>query len=115
LEVRQAMLAEDLAAVVGAEGRHLPQRTAVRHGGEPGQVTLGGRRVRVRRRRVRTADGTRELPAYQAFAASDLLGQPAPERMLAKLSARRSQAGLEPRSAVHTSQSSVACATAAPT
>jgi hypothetical protein len=61
-------------------------------------VTLGGRRVRVRRPRVRTADGTRELPVptYQAFASTELLGQLALERMLAKLSCRRYPAGLEP-------------------
>jgi putative transposase len=115
LQVLQAMLAEDVAALVGAKGRHIPERTAVRHGSEPGQVTLGGRRVRVRRPRVRTADGTRELPVptYQAFAATDLLDQLAVERMLAKLSTRRYQAGLEPvgadveRAAAGTSKSAV--------
>jgi putative transposase len=98
LQVLQAMLDEDVARLVGAKGRHIPERTAVRHGSEPGQVTLGGRRVRVRRPRMRTADGTRELPVptYQAFAATDLLDQLAVERMLAKLSTRRYQAGLEP-------------------
>jgi putative transposase len=98
LHVLEAMLAEDVAWLVGPKGRHIPERTAVRHGSEPGQVTLGGRRVRVRRPRVRTADGTRELlvPTYQAFAATDLLDQLAVERMLAKLSTRRYQAGLEP-------------------
>ena len=92
------MLAEDVAWLVGLKGRHIPERTAVRHGSEPGQVTLGGRRVRVRRPRVRTADGSREvaLPTYQAFATTDLLDQLAVERMLAKLSTRRYQAGLEP-------------------
>jgi hypothetical protein len=71
---------------------------AVRHGSEPGQVTLGGRRVRVRRPRVRTTDGTGELPVptYQAFTSTELLGQLALERMLAKLSTRRYPAGLEP-------------------
>ena len=98
LQVLQVMLAEDVARLVGAKGRHLPERTAVRHGSEPGQVTLGGRRVRVRRPRVRTADGTHEVavPTYQAFAATDLLDQLAVERMLAKLSCRRYPAGLEP-------------------
>ena len=95
LQGLQAMLAEDVARLVGPKGRHLPERTAVRHGSEPGQVTLGGRRVRVRRPRVRTADGTGELPvpSYQTFAATDLLDQLAVERMLAKLSTRRYQAG----------------------
>jgi putative transposase len=115
LQVLQAMLAEDVARLVGAKGRHLPERTAVRHGSEPGQVTLGGRRVRVRRPRVRTADGTREVavPTYQAFAATDLLDQLAVERMLAKLSTRRYKTGLEPvgadveRAAAGTSKSAV--------
>lgn len=115
LQVLQAMLEEDVARLVGAKGRHNPDRTAVRHGGEPGQVTLGGRRVRVRRPRVRSADGTRELPVptYQAFTATDLLGELALERMLAKLSTRRYPAGLEPvgadveRTATGTSRSAV--------
>ena len=98
LQVLEAMLAEDVARLVGPKGRHNPARAAVRHGSEPGQVTLGGRRVRVRRPRVRTADGTQELPvpSYQAFASTELLGQLALERMLAKLSCRRYPAGLEP-------------------
>jgi putative transposase len=98
LQVLEVMLAEDVARLVGAKGRHIPERSAVRHGSEPGQVTLGGRRMRVRRPRVRTADGTREVavPTDQAFAATDLLDQLAVERMLAKLSTRRYQAGLEP-------------------
>jgi putative transposase len=115
LQVLQTLLAEDVARLVGAKGRHNPDRTAVRHGSEPGQVTLGGRRVRIRRPRVRSADGTRELPVptYQAFAATDLLGQLALERMLAKLSTRRYPAGLEPvggqveRAATGTSRSAV--------
>src|SRR5512132_4452236 len=98
LQVLQAMLAADVARLVGPKGRHNPGRTAVRHGSEPGQVTLGGRRVRVRRPRVRLADGTRELtvPTYQAFASTELLDQLAVERMLAKLSTRRYRVGLEP-------------------
>jgi putative transposase len=98
LQVLEVMLAADVARLVGPTGRHNPERVAVRHGSEPGQVTLGGRRVRVRRPRVRTADGSRELPVptYQAFASTDLLDQLALERMLAKLSCRRYPAGLEP-------------------
>jgi putative transposase len=96
LQVLHAMLEEDVARLVGPRGRHNPDRAAVRHGSEPGQVTLGGRRVRVRRPRVRAADGTRELPVptYQAFTSTELLGQLALERMLAKLSTRRYPAGL---------------------
>jgi putative transposase len=98
LQVLQAMLEEDVVRLVGPRGRHHPDRTAVRHGAEPGQVTLGGRRVQVRRPRVRSADGTREVavPTYHAFASTELLGRLALERMLAKLSCRRYRAGLEP-------------------
>jgi putative transposase len=115
LQVLQTMLAEDVDRLVGPKGRHNPARAAIRHGSEPGQVTLGGRRVRVRRPRVRTADGIRELavPTYQAFAATELLDQLAVERMLAKLSTRRYRVGQEPvgadveRAAVGTSKSAV--------
>jgi transposase-like protein len=115
LQVLQAMLEEDVARLVGPKGRHNPDRTAVRHGSEAGQVTLGGRRVRVRRPRIRTADGAGEVavPTYQAFASTELLGELAVERMLAKLSTRRYQAGLEPvgaeveRAATGTSKSAV--------
>ena len=108
-------MAADVARLVGAKGRYNPDRTPVRHGSEPGQVTLGGRRVRIRRPRVRSADGAREVPVptYQAFAATDLLGELALERMLAKLSTRRYPAGLEPaggqveRTATGTSRSAV--------
>jgi putative transposase len=84
--------------LVGPKGRHRPDRVAVRHGTQPGQVTLGGRRVRVDRPRVRSADGTAELslPTWQAFAGTELLDQLALERMLAKLSTRRYRVGLEP-------------------
>jgi len=36
--------------VVGPKGKHDPDRTAKRHGHEEGSMTLGGRRVAMRRR-----------------------------------------------------------------
>jgi putative transposase len=98
LQVMQALMGESVAAICGPKGRHDPDRTAVRHGDEAGSVTLGGRRVGVRRPRVRTADRTAELtvPAYELFNGTELLGELALERMMAKLSTRRYGAGLEP-------------------
>jgi hypothetical protein len=98
LQVLQVMLAADVARLVGPKGRHNPDRSAVRHGTQPGKVTLGGRRIRVDRPRVPSTDGARELPlpTWQAFAATELLDQLALERMLAKLSTRRYRHGLEP-------------------
>jgi putative transposase len=98
LGVLGSLLDADVERLVGPKGRHDPDRAAVRHGTQPGQVTLGGRRVRVDRPRVRRADGTAELPlpTWQAFAGTELLDQLALERMLAKLSTRRYRVGLEP-------------------
>jgi hypothetical protein len=98
LGVLGSLLEADVDRLAGPKGRHNPDRAAVRHGTQPGKVTLGGRRVRIARPRVRSADGARELPVptWQAFAATELLDQLALERMLAKLSTRRYPHGLEP-------------------
>lgn len=96
--VMEVMMAESVTALCGPKGAHDPDRTAVRHGSEDGSVTLGGRRVPVRRPRVRSADGTTEVavPTYELFASTELLGAMALQRMMAKLSTRRYSAGLEP-------------------
>jgi putative transposase len=52
LGVLAELLEEEVVEVVGAKGKHDPKRTAVRHGHESGEVTLGGRRVAVERPRV---------------------------------------------------------------
>jgi transposase-like protein len=98
LRVMHAIIEESVTAVAGPKGKHDPARQATRHGQEDGAVTLGGRRVPVRRPRVRTVDGSAEvaLPAYDLFASRDLLGRMAVERMLAGLSTRRYGVGLEP-------------------
>ena len=98
LQVMQVVMEESVTELAGQKGRHDPNRSAVRHGSEDGSVTLGGRRVPVRRPRVRAADGSGELAvaAYELFASTELLGQLALERMMAKLSTRRYPAGLEP-------------------
>ena len=98
LQVMQAMMAEDVTAVCGPKGRHDPARTAVRHGTEAGSVTLGGRRMPVTRPRMRSADGTGELPvlSYKVFSSTEVLGRMAMDRMLAGLSTRRYPVGLEP-------------------
>jgi transposase-like protein len=98
MQVMYAMMDADVAALVGPKGRHLPDRAAVRHGHEDGSVSLGGRRVSVRRPRVRAADGSGELrlPSYELFSDTDVLGRMALERMLAGLSTRRYAHGLEP-------------------
>ncbi len=89
---------ESVSEICGPKGSNGPDRPAVRHGTEDGSVILGGRRVPVRRPRVRAADGSGEIavPAYELFNSTELLGEMAMARMLAKLSTRRYSAGLEP-------------------
>lgn len=98
LQVMAAMMAADVTALCGPWGKHDPDRTATRHGSEAGSVTLGGRRLPVRRPRVRGVDGSGELPvaSYEAFNGTEVLGRKAMEQMLAGLSSRRYQVGLEP-------------------
>src|ERR1700733_6217330 len=94
----RGLLEEEVDGIVEPKGRWNPDRTAVRHGHEDGEVTLGGRRVEVERPRVRTADGGSEvaLATYQPFADRDPLARVVLERMLAGVSTRRYRRTQEP-------------------
>src|SRR3954452_16645339 len=98
VQVMQQLMQADVTSACGLKGKHDPDRTATRHGTEAGSVTLGGRRVPVRRPRVRATDGSGELPvpAYELFNGAELLGRMAMERMLGGLSTRRYPVALEP-------------------
>jgi len=115
LGVLAELMEEEVDEVVGPKGRHDRDRSAVRHGHEAGEVTLGGRRVAVERPRVRSADGRAELllQTYAHFADRDPLTAMVLERMLAGVSTRRYRRTQEPvgsaveRAARSTSRSSV--------
>jgi transposase-like protein len=98
LGVMAELIEEEVAEVVGPKGRHDPDRAAVRHGHDPGEVTLGGRRVPVERPRVRSADGSEEvgLETYAHFADRDPLTRVVLEQMLAGVSTRRFERTREP-------------------
>jgi putative transposase len=98
LGVLAELLEEEVTDVVGPKGTHDPERTAVRHGHESGEVTLGGRRVAVERPRVRTADGGSEvtLETYRHLADRDPLTRVVLEQMLAGVSTRRFERTREP-------------------
>jgi putative transposase len=98
LGVLGELMAEEVDEVVGPRGKHDPDRTAVRHGHEAGEVTLGGRRVAVERPRVRSADGSEEvgLATYRHFADRDPLTRLVLEQMLAGVSTRRFERTREP-------------------
>ena len=91
LGVLREPLEQEVDELVGPKGKWNRDRTAVRHGHEDGEVTLGGRRVQVKRPRARTADGGgSEVPlqTYEHFADCDQLGDVVLERMLAGVSTR---------------------------
>jgi transposase-like protein len=98
LGVLSELLEEEVTGLVGPKGKWNRARTAFRHGHEDGEVTLGGRRVGVRRPRVRSADGESELPlvTYQHFAQRDQLGQVVLERVLAGVSTRKYRRAQDP-------------------
>ena len=115
LGVLAELMEEEVVEVVGPKGCHDPDRVAVRHGREAGEVTLGGRRLPVERPRVRSADGQAEvaLATYAHFADRDPLTKVVLEQMLAGVSTRRYRRTQEPvgaaveQAARSTSKSSV--------
>jgi putative transposase len=98
LGVLAELMEEELDEVVGPKGKRNPDRVAVRHGHEAGEVTLGGRRVGVERPRARTVDGASEvaLVTYAHFADRDPLTRVVLEQMLAGVSTRRFARTREP-------------------
>lgn len=119
LDVMGELVDAEVTDVAGPKGRHDKERAAYRHGTEDGKVTLGGRRIPVRRPRVRTVADEHgverevRLESYDTFASVDLLSDHMVASMLAGLSGRRYERALEPvgeaveATASGTSQSSV--------
>jgi putative transposase len=98
LGVVHELMELEVTEVVGPKGKHNPDRSARRHGREDGSMTLGGRRVPVRRPRMRSADDEHELPlrSYEYFADRDPLTRAVMDRMLAGVSTRKFAAVGEP-------------------
>ena len=98
LSVVHELMEREVEEVVGLKGKHDSDRTAKRHGHERGSMTLGARRVEVRRPRIRSADDEHELPvaSYEYFADRDPLTRAVMDRMLAGVSTRKSKVVGEP-------------------
>lgn len=98
LGVMHELMAAEVDEVVGPKGKHDATRGAHRHGTEDGSATLGGRRVAVKRPRVRSADGTEEvaLRSYEHFSSRDPLTDLVFERIMAGVSARGYERTNEP-------------------
>lgn len=93
----EALLKAEQTALCGPRYQHDPQRAANRHGSTQGELVLGGRRVRVRKPRVRSVDGQElKLPTWEQFSNEDPLDQRATEQMLVGVSTRKYARSLEP-------------------
>jgi len=91
LGVVHELMELEVTEVVGPKSEHNRDRVAKRHGHGSGSMTLGGRRVPVRRPRMRSADDEHELPvaSYEYFADRDPLTRAVMDRMLAGVSTRK--------------------------
>jgi putative transposase len=89
---------EEAVALAGAKGRHQAQRTHHHWGTAPTELTFGGRRVQVRRPRVRrTTGGEAILPSVAAFRDRDPLTARMMQQLLAGVSMREYEGSLEAR------------------
>src|SRR3954470_4582959 len=75
LKVLQAMLEDDRTAICGPRYQHQAERTASRAGTVASEVVLGGRKVEIRRPRVRADGGEVALPTFETFADTDPLNR----------------------------------------
>jgi transposase-like protein len=96
LKVLHTMLEDDRTAVCGPRYQHQVGRAASRAGTVPSEVALGGRKVQIRRPRVRAGGEEVVLPTFHAFADSDPLNRRVVEQMLVGVAARQYGRSLEP-------------------
>ncbi len=96
LKVLDAMLEEDRVAVCGPRYAHQLERHAYRAGHAPSEVVLGGRKVALRRPRVRRDGQEVSLPTVQAFTNTDPLNRRVVEQLLVGVATRQYGRSLEP-------------------
>lgn len=96
MKVLAAMLEEDRVAVCGPRYAHQAERGAGRAGTTTSAVVLGGRKVQIRRPRVRAGTQEVSLPTFEAMAQTDPLNRRVVEQMLLGVATRRYARSLEP-------------------
>jgi len=93
---------EEAVALAGPKGRHQPARTHHHWGTAATELTFGGRRVQVRRPRVRGMRGGEALlPSVVRFRDRDPLTARMLQQLLAGVSTRQYEASLETRPRGH--------------
>jgi putative transposase len=96
LKVLITMLEEDRTAICGQRYQHQVERQASRGGTVPSEVVLGGRKVALRRPRVRANGEEVPLPTFQAMASEDPLNRRVVEQMLVGVATRQYARSLDP-------------------
>ena len=96
LQVLDAMLEDDRTAICGPRYAHQADRTAARAGTVASEVVLGGRKVAIRRPRVRDGPPGSTLPTFQTMAQTDPLRRRTVEQLLVGVSTRGYARSLEP-------------------
>ncbi len=92
-----ALLEHDRTELCGPRYEHNEGRAAGRAGSTHGEVVLGGRKITVKRPRVRSKDGREiPLPTWERFAKEDPLTDRAAEQMIMGVSTRGYERTLEP-------------------
>lgn len=90
------MLEGERTDACGPRYVHQVERRARRAGHAPGELVMGGRRVRVKRPRARSVDGEEiALPSWAAFSVEDPLHERALAQMLVGVSTRKYRRSLE--------------------
>lgn len=96
LKVLTTMLEADRTALCGPRYQHQAARAASRAGRVASEVVLGGRKVQIRRPRVRAGGHEVALPTSEAFADTDPLNRRVVEQMLIGVATRQYGRSLEP-------------------
>jgi transposase-like protein len=95
MKVLDELLEQERTELCGPRYKHEPERAAYRAGHTAGELAMGGRRVRVRRLRVRTDERELELPTWRQFSSEDPLNARALEEMVIGVSTRKYRRALE--------------------
>jgi transposase-like protein len=96
-QVLAAMMEHDRIALCGPAGRHDAERQAVRAGSTESAIVLGGRRIAMRRPRVRSVEQRElRLPSFEAAAHADPLDRHTLEAIASGVTMRRYARSLEP-------------------
>ena len=94
-EVLALLLEDDRKRIVGARYKHQEERQANRYGYADGKVVCGGRKISVRRPRVRAEGKEVELPTYAMYSKEDPLNNRILQQLLLGVATRRYKRSLE--------------------